>query len=84
MKPNEIQTFYDYSYWAFERIWDSINQLTDEQFAEEVEYSTGSIRNIVVHLMSSTHRWAKRIQGAEIPQQLTYQAYNTLTKTMVG
>jgi len=31
MKPAEIRTFFEYHYWAFERIWECVMQLTDEQ-----------------------------------------------------
>jgi hypothetical protein len=41
MKPNEIHTVFDYSYWAFEKLWSCVLQLTDEQFVREVAYSRG-------------------------------------------
>lgn len=81
MKPNEIHTLLDYNYWAFERIWGCIMQLSDEQFIEEIDYSTGSIRNIVVHMMSATHRWLKRLQGVETPPHLSFDEFDTLAKT---
>ena len=81
MKPDEIKTIFGYNYWAFERVWDCITQLSDEQFTQEVDYSTGSIRNIVVHLMSSTRRWIHRIEGGEIPPHVSFEELDTLTKT---
>jgi uncharacterized damage-inducible protein DinB len=81
MRPDEIRTIYNYNYWGFERIWDCIAQLSDAQFTEEVDYSTGSIRNIVVHLMGSTQRWIKRIQGAEISPHLRFEDFDALSKT---
>lgn len=53
MKPNKIKTLFNYDCWAFERVWDCISQLSEEQFVEEVDDSTGSIRNVVVHMMSA-------------------------------
>ena len=81
MKPNEIQTFFEYNYWAFERVWDCITQLSDKQFTEEIDYSTGSIRNIVIHIMSGARRWVKRLQGAEIPPHLSFEDFDTLANT---
>jgi uncharacterized damage-inducible protein DinB len=52
MKPNEIITIFDYNFWAFDRVWECIYQISDEQFVEEIDYSTGSIRNMIVHIMA--------------------------------
>ena len=38
------------------RVWDSIDQITDAQFLEDDDYSRGSIRNLMVHLVSAI-RW---------------------------
>ncbi len=73
MKPNEIKTLFDYNFWAFERVWQCISQISDEQFVEEIDYSTGSIRNIVAHIMSANHNWISRVQGAEMPPRLVYE-----------
>jgi hypothetical protein len=48
MKPNEIKTIFDYNFWAFERVWGCISQISDEQFIEEFDYSTGSIRIVLI------------------------------------
>ena len=81
MKPNEIKTLFDYNFWAFERVWECISQLSDEQFIEEIDYSTGSIRNIVCHMMSANIRWASRLQGKTPELRLTYEDFNELSKT---
>ena len=81
MKLDEIRTLFDYNYWAFERVWNCIIQLTEKQYVKDVDYSTGSIRNIVVHVMSGTHRWIRRIQGKEIPPHLSFDDFDTFAKT---
>lgn len=63
MKPTEIKQIFAYNYWAFERVWQSISQITDEQIVAEIDYSTGSIRNVVVHLMGSSRNWIYRLQA---------------------
>jgi len=81
MKPNEIKTLFEYNFWAFERVWEWISQLSDEQFTEEIDYSTGSIRNIVCHMMSANNRWASRLQGKTPQLHLAYETLDTLAKT---
>ncbi|HLO16711.1 MAG TPA: DinB family protein [Anaerolineales bacterium] len=81
MKPNEIKTLFDYNFWAFERVWDCISQISDEQFLEEVDYSTGSIRNIVVHMMSANRNWVSRLQGIETPPRLVFEDFNMMSTT---
>jgi uncharacterized damage-inducible protein DinB len=77
LTPEAIRRLYDYSYWASERVWHCVMQLTDEQFSQDVDYSRGSIRNQIVHTMSATRRWIKRIQGVEIPPHLPFEDYST-------
>ena len=81
MIPNEIKTLFDYNFWAFERVWACISQLSDEQFIEDIDYSTGSIRNIVVHMMSANIRWASRLQNKDPQIHLAFEDFDTLTKT---
>ena len=49
MKLSEIKSIFDYNFWAFDRVWQCISQISDVQFVEEIDYSTGSIRNIKVN-----------------------------------
>lgn len=79
MTPEAIRRLYDYVFWAFERVWDCVTPLTDEQFIQELDYSMGSIRNHLVHLASAKQRWLKRAQGhlyAEIPLELRNADYS--------
>ena len=81
MQPNEIKTIFDYNFWAFERVWECISYLSDEQFVEEIDYSTDSIRNIVVHLMVGNRNWMSVLRGIEIPPRLVSEDTDTLSKT---
>ena len=81
MKPNEVKTLFNYDAWAFERLWECISQLSDAQFVEEIDYSTGSIRNIVVHMMSACRNWMSRLQGTAIPPRLVFEGFDALSKT---
>jgi uncharacterized damage-inducible protein DinB len=77
MKPNEMLTIHQYGYWAFEKVWECIEQLTDKQFVEDLGYSRGSIRNQVIHMMSATRRWIIRLDGGEMVPHLVYDDFPT-------
>ncbi len=81
MNQNEIQTVFEYNAWAFERIWECVSQLSDKQFVEEIDYSTGSLRNIIVHIMSANSRWASRLQNQDTLPHLAFEDFDTLAKT---
>lgn len=81
MKTNEIKTIFDYNFWAFDRVWECISKISDEQFVEEIDYSTGSIRNIVVHIMAGNRTWMSVLSGKEIPPRVTFQDFETSSKT---
>ena len=77
MNPEAIRLLFEYHYWASERVWECIMTLTDEQFVQPIDYSLGSIRNQIVHVMSATQRWIKRLQQAQVSEQLAFGDYPT-------
>lgn len=81
MRPNEIRTVYDYGYWAFEKVWECVMQLSDEQFVQEIGYSKGSIRHQIIHMMSATHRWLIRMRQEPLPPHLEFEDFNTRSAT---
>lgn len=62
MNPQAINDLFEYIYWAFDLIWPSIEKLDDEQFTEDLGYSFGSIRDQIIHLISSHRRWLDRLK----------------------
>jgi len=77
MRAAEIRTLFEYGYWAFDRTWECVMQLNDDQFVQELGYSRGSIRNQVVHMMSATGRWIVRLQGGTPGPHLANEAFPT-------
>jgi uncharacterized damage-inducible protein DinB len=57
-----IRTFIEYHIDMSRRVWDSINQITDEQFLADDAYSRGSIRNLMVHITSTDRRWLEGLK----------------------
>ena len=47
----DLQTLYDYCYWANGKLLDVVVKLTPEQFTEPVAGSYGSVRNTLVHIL---------------------------------
>ena len=81
MKPTEIKSIFDYNFWAFDRVWECISQISDAQFAQEIDYSTGSIRNIIVHIMSGNRVWMSVLRGIEFPPRILLEELDTSSKT---
>jgi uncharacterized damage-inducible protein DinB len=65
MTVEDLQTLFDYSYWANRKLFDVISQLTPEQFTQSVAGSYGSIRNTMVHALSAEWGWLGRCGGPE-------------------
>lgn len=81
MNPQSLKEMFDYTYWSFDLIWPAIDKLSDSQFVKDLGYSIGSIRNQVIHLISSHRRWLYRLQGIEPPQYLDFEDFPTKTST---
>ena len=58
-----IQTMLDYHLGLGEKLWASVDQLSDAQFVQDIPYSVGSIRNQLVHLVTIETRWLRGLQG---------------------
>ena len=57
MNANAFRHFYDYHFAENRKIWDAyVTSLAHEQFTQGVDYSHGSVRDQIVHLMSTDHR----------------------------
>jgi uncharacterized damage-inducible protein DinB len=79
MNPQSIRDLFEYSYWAFDLIWPSIHQLDDDQFVMDLDYSFGSIRNQIIHLVSSHRRWINRLQSIQPVTHLNFENFSTIS-----
>jgi len=71
MNANAFRHFYEYHFSENRKLWDHyILSLADEQFTQNVNYSHGSIRNQIVHLMSADNSWFSALRGVEFPESL--------------
>ena len=66
MNANAFRHFYDYHFSENRIIWDRyLSQLSEEQFTQAVDYSHGSVRDQIVHLMSVDEVWFSELRGVE-------------------
>ncbi len=64
MNADAFRHFYQYHFSENRKLWDGyISELTPEHFLCFDEYSKGSIRNQVAHLMNVDDAWFKGLQG---------------------
>ena len=77
MELELIKTFIEYHLDMTRRVWDSINQITDEQFLADDTYSRGSIRNLMVHLVSTDRRWLSGLKNGPDVGHLKFEEYAT-------
>ena len=71
MNANAFRHFYDYHFTENRKIWDSyVTPLSHEQFTQDVDYSHGSVRDQIVHLISVDDTWFSGLRGVEIPEPL--------------
>jgi uncharacterized damage-inducible protein DinB len=73
---------YDYGYWANRKLLTVIEQLTPEQFTQNVAGSYGSIRNTLVHMMSAEWGWIDRCGGPSRGPALKADDYPTLASVV--
>jgi uncharacterized damage-inducible protein DinB len=70
MNVDAFRHFFNYHFNENRTIWGYISQLSDEQFTQDVNYSHGSVRNQVVHLMNVDAAWFSGLRGVEIQDEL--------------
>ncbi len=71
MNAYAFRHFYEYHFTENRKIWDSyVTQLSHEQFAQVVEYSHGSVRDQIFHLISVDDTWFSDVRGVTLPKPL--------------
>lgn len=67
---------YDYHFTLNRRLWEQgISRLTDEEFVRPLDYSVGSVRNQIVHMMSVDQRWFARLMQQDVPPSMNYDDF---------
>ena len=77
MSLQMIKTFIEYHIDMTRRVWELIDRITDEQFLADDVYSRGSIRNLMVHLVSTDRRWLSGLKNGPDVGHLKFEDYPT-------
>ena len=64
MNADAFRHFYNYHFTENHRLWGHVLSLSHEQFIQPVDYSRGSVREQVVHLIDAEDVWFSELQGA--------------------
>lgn len=76
MNVNAFHHFYNYHFAENRKIWAYITSLSVAQFTQAVNYSHGSVRDQVVHLMDVDEAWFSDLRGVEPPDLLPPADYD--------
>ena len=79
MTARDLETLFDYSYWANKKLFEVVAKLTPEQFTQQVTGSYGSVRNTLVHIMSTEWGWLDRCGGTPRGPRLSAANFPTFT-----
>ena len=63
MTARDLETLFDYSYWANDRLLRAVAGLPPEEFNKRVAGSYGSVQNTLVHALSTEWGWLDRCGG---------------------
>lgn len=74
----QIFTLYDYNYWATKRIWEQVEQLSEDALTCQRTLSWKSIRGTLVHMLSAEYGWRQRCQYHNSPLALPESDFPTL------
>jgi uncharacterized damage-inducible protein DinB len=78
MTVKDLETLFDYGYWADRKLFEAVSGIPPEQFTQSVGGAFGSIRNTLVHIMSAEWGWLERCGGPERGPKLNANDYPTV------
>lgn len=70
MNADAFRHFYNYHFAENRKVWEHVTTLTFEQFTQKVDYSRGSIREQLVHLIDTEDVWISELRGAQPSEPL--------------
>lgn len=71
MNAQAFREYFDYHFSENRKIWASyIVALPQEQFVQNIDYSIGSVRNHIIHLMNVDEAWFSGLRGSQEPEFL--------------
>ncbi len=71
MTITDIQTLFEYNFWAKERLLQSLDAMKEENLYKDMKSSFPSIFATLLHIVSAENIWRQRFSGAESAKPLT-------------
>jgi uncharacterized damage-inducible protein DinB len=68
MNADAFRQFYEYHFAENRNIWELCVNLSFDQFTQPVDYSHGSLRSQVIHLLSADEGWFCELRGVDFPE----------------
>jgi uncharacterized damage-inducible protein DinB len=62
MNANAFRHFYNYHFAENRKVWSHITSLSYEQFTQSVDYSRGSVRDQILHLIDAEQMWFSELR----------------------
>jgi uncharacterized damage-inducible protein DinB len=78
VRVDDLERLYAHNYWANQKFFGVLSQLSPEQFTQRVAGSYESIRNTLVHVLSAEWGWLDRCGGPPRGEKLRSENYPTL------
>jgi uncharacterized damage-inducible protein DinB len=78
MTVSDLESIFDYHYWASHKLLGVVSQLTTEQFTRTVAGAYRSVRNTLVHTLSAEWGWLDRCGGHKRGAPLNADDYPTV------
>ena len=70
MNADAFRHFYNYHFAENRKVWNGVTSLSFEQFTQPVDYSRGSVREQIVHLLDAEDMWFSELRGAQPSEPL--------------
>jgi uncharacterized damage-inducible protein DinB len=84
MTVNDLKLLFDSGYWANQKLFAVLPQLTPEQFTAPFADNHGSIQSTLVHMLSAEWGWLGRCSGKERGPALDAAKYPTPAAVIDG
>ena len=65
MNADAFRQFYNYHFEENRKLWEQVASLSPERFLQPIEYSRGSVREQVIHLMDAEDVWFSELSGVQ-------------------
>jgi uncharacterized damage-inducible protein DinB len=63
LDADHFRTLFDYNYWARDRVFAAMHDLSEADYSKKNGFTYGSIRGILTHCLDAEYGWRCRFQG---------------------